>query len=240
MNDNVNDNVNDNMNDDTRKSEALPRELKFVARALDARATHMRDELSEQALERIFAASDMQLPLGEYANSAPIAGRITRATNVTGTNWVTRALRIAAAVAVVAGLTGVTIALVRGYVNPVVPGMEPGGALVQAPEIPAAAPLDVVARNDSSVNPVMTPRITPALTPDHLDQALSAAFVTQSAANSTSAMIVALADGNVAAVTQFASIAERGSDFELDLDATTYDDLSGEISAILAAPASPH
>ncbi len=243
MNDNMNDNTNDNMNDDMNTHQGLPRDLRFVASALDARAREMRDELSEQALERIFAASDMQLPLGEYADAAPIAGRIVRATDTTRARWfshgLSSALRIAAAVAVVAGLSGVVIAVVRGSFTPAVPGIEPGGTLVQAPEIPATAPRDAVAHVGSSNNSPTTPRSTRALTPDHLDHALAAAFATQNAANSTTAMIVALADGNVAAVTQFTSSTEPRSDFDLDLDATTYDDLSGEISAILAAPTGP-
>lgn len=99
---------------------APPPELRRIASLLDDEGAFERATLSEDALERMIAASDLQLPVTVGAGRAVIA-RI-------GPSPLGRALRIAAAVAVSAAVVLVAIAAWRGGADEA--DAVPGGLLV--------------------------------------------------------------------------------------------------------------
>ena len=94
--------------DSSRDSSRDP-SLASLIRALDRSGADERSTLTPSALERVFAASDLQLPLGTSAVN-PVVGRILplRSTNSSRT-----LLRYAAAAAVVVGVGSLLFVLTR-------------------------------------------------------------------------------------------------------------------------------
>lgn len=203
---------------------ATPRELRGVARLLDERGAHERGRLGGDALERIFAASDLQRPLGLEPVS-PVIGRIAPARG--GSRPV---LRIAAAIAALAGLGAViAIALsVRGGAAP------SGGELAEgnttAPKVP-----EIQTPADARVE-------SPMLAVEHFDAAIEGSMSAGTASRTAGAVIVALADRSAGALAGFGgSDGAMNDELEplfstgalLDGSDLTYDDLSQELASVV-------
>lgn len=206
----------------------VPGELKPVARALDRRGASQRGALSPEALERIASMSEMQLPMALPESPVVIArigpsgamGRSSARARVGPRAW----LRIAAAVAVAAVVGGAAWVLSRGSSDEPAPG-----TLVQdAPADPAP---------DAAVAVRPLPEF---LLPEFFELVIARA----ASARSASAVVVALSgaaedpalhyhDVDDALAADIAPIFHAGS--LLDGGGTTYDDLSGELAAIVAS-----
>lgn len=204
--------------------DATPRDLRGVARLLDERGARERGRLGGDALERIFAASDLQRPLGLEPVS-PAVGRI--APMRAGSRPV---LRIAAAIAVLAGL-GAVIAIVlslRGGVPPA------GGELAEGTtNAPKASETQTPA--DARV-------ASPVLAVEHLDAAIEGTMSASTASRTAGAVIVALADRSAGALAGFGgSDGAMNDELEplfstgalLDGSDLTYDDLSQELASVV-------
>ena len=130
----------------------LPPELRRIASLLDDEGAFERATLSEDALERMIAASDLQLPVAE-----PVGARRAVLARI-GPSPMGWALRIAAAVAVTTAVALVAIAAWRGGADraDAVPGglLVDGGGVVPAPR--AAEP--VRAGADEAAAPSVAPR----------------------------------------------------------------------------------
>ncbi|MFM1823302.1 MAG: hypothetical protein RI967_1568 [Planctomycetota bacterium] len=117
---------------------ALPPELRRIASLLDDEGAFERASLSEDALERMLAASDLQLPVAEPVG----AGRAVLAR--IGPSPMGWAMRIAAAVALAAAVVLVAIAAWRGGADraDTVPGglLVDGGGVVPEPRSIEPAP----------------------------------------------------------------------------------------------------
>jgi hypothetical protein len=207
---------------------ATPRELRGVARLLDERGAHERNRLGDDALARIFAASDLQRPLGLDPVS-PIVGRIAPARSASRPF-----LRLAAVIAAAAGL-GAVIAIAISSRGGSVPA---GDELATGPE----------------TAPVVTPELVETRTPrgasganamiavEHFDAALEGPISAVTASRPAGAVIVALADRSAGALAGFAPPNGAFND-ELEplfstgalLDGSdlTYDDLSQELAAVV-------
>jgi len=220
---------------DRANGHATPRELRGLARLLDERGARERNRLGGDALERIFAASDLQRPLGLEPVS-PVVGRIMPARSASRPF-----LRLAAAIAAVAGL-GAVIAIAISARGGSVPK---GGELATGPE----------------TAPVVTPELAETRTPrgasdanamvavehfdaalEHFDAALEGPISAVTASRPAGAVIVALADRSAGALAGFAPPNGAFND-ELEplfstgalLDGSdlTYDDLSQELAAVV-------
>lgn len=243
---------------------ALEAELVDLARALDARGSRLvgsGDGLSGDALERIFAASDMQLPIA----SAPVVGRIGRGSQAplfAQTLGFHRLLRIAAVIATAAGIGLAVYAVARsleGSDAPLKNGTgAPQGMLAQGenPALPQANPSDP---------PVPETRI-PRFRARDLDTALSGALAARTTVRPAASAVLALSGDDRAAGRlavsratlpsgDFAEDSGPANGMAADEDAAavafagdlddafasldgmpaTFDELSGEFSALLAA-----
>ena len=214
----------------------LEPELLDLARSLDARGSSIvggRDGLSSESLERIFAASDMQLPLAP----APVAGKIGRGAPAAS---FARLLRIAAVVAAAAGMGVAVYVVTRSFEdapNPLKNGsVAPQGTIAQAPERrePAAT---AVASSESAA---------PRLRARDLDTALSGALAARTTVRPSAGAVLAMSGGVEASGDEAAGAfdgeygGEYGGDIDgafaaLDASSVTFDELSGEFSALLAA-----
>ena len=214
--------------DDRANGHATPRELRGLARLLDERGARERNRLGGDALERIFAASDLQRPLGLEPVS-PVVGRIMPARSASRPF-----LRLAAAIAAVAGL-GAVIAIAISARGGSVPKR---GELATGPE----------------TAPVVSPELAETRTPrgasdanamvavEHFDAALEGSISAVTASRPAGAVIVALADRSAGALAGFAPPNGAFND-ELEplfstgalLDGSdlTYDDLSQELAAVV-------
>lgn len=232
-----NDAPNFDRGSDPLGGERLPADLAGLGRALDGRGRTGREALSAEALERIVAMSDLQLPIaGPNTGDAPVViARIGPDRSGSARFW-----RIAAAVAVVAGLGAAALLLSRGSGD-----SEPApGTLVEGTRGGSPSGGDA---GSHRVNPLVPPTVAPgvkrdtALTPEHLERALAVGNL-----HSASSMVVALSgpinepavhyhDLDDAVVADIAPLFHAGA--LLDGGGTTYEDLTGELAAIVA-PAS--
>lgn len=202
--------------DPSRRGSEAGAEVAGVSRLLDEAGARERSRLSPQALDRIFAASDLQLPLA--GDVSPVAGRIGVGAGASTTRLVLRAAAIAAVVC------GTAVALVLATRALRTDGSDgstvPGGTIVQ--DAPASE----------------APRVRPSPQPEHVEAALADAR-----AGSREVAIVALADRSASALGEFepsddadggAFAGILGASAFLDDARPTYDDLSGEFAALVA------
>ena len=209
----------------------LPRDLMDLGDMLDARGEAQRGGLPSDALERIVAMSDLQLPLTgqEQGTGHPaVIARIGPSRLGMARVW-----RIAAGIAVVAGLGAAVVLLARGFGS----------------EAPAPGTLvdgsDAVNTSGESVRSGSRSESTSdsarPLASQHLERALATA---KSA--SASAVVVALSGTSTMAhdaslhfpdldeslAADIAPLFQAGS--LLDGGGMTYEDLSSEVAAIVA------
>lgn len=212
-------------------------ELRRIASLLDDEGAFERATLSEDALERMIAASDLQLPLAEPAG----AGRAVLAR--IGPSPMGWALRIAAAVAVSAAVVFVAVAAWRGDADRAnaVPGglLVDGGGVVPAPR--AAEPVRAGADGAAAPSVASLPRA------EHFERALVVARPASGAARE--AVVAAIAvptrggDGALAgAPTAVAAAlldearAPAGTAYgAFDLAGLELSGLAGEMASILGA-----
>ena len=207
---------------------ATPRELRGLARLLDERGARERNRLGGDALERIFAASDLQRPLGLDPVS-PVVGRITPARSASRPF-----LRLAAAIAAVAGLGAVIAIAISARGGSVPKGGELATGPETAPVVTPEAPRGPASRGASNANAMVAV--------EHFDTALEGSISAVTASRPAGAVIVALADRSAGALAGFAPPNGAFND-ELEplfstgalLDGSdlTYDDLSQELAAVV-------
>ncbi len=207
---------------------ATPRELRGLARLLDERGARERNRLGGDALERIFAASDLQRPLGLEPVS-PVVGRITPAGSASRPF-----LRLAAAIAAVAGLGAVIAIAISARGGSVPKGGELATGPETAPVVMPEAPRGPASRGASDANAMVAV--------EHFDTALEGSISAVTASRPAGAVIVALADRSAGALAGFAPPNGAFND-ELEplfstgalLDGSdlTYDDLSQELAAVV-------
>lgn len=198
-----------------------------LARSLDRRGAAHRDGLSAEALARIGAMSDLQLPLSGSAEP-PVPARVEFEITRWHSSW---AWRVAAAVAVVAGIGTAAVLVARGL-----GGDAPGsgsladGSTDRSPDRPSA---EAVPPSESAVVQAVRSRVLP----EHIESALSGA------AGSASAVVVALSGASDEPSVHYPDLDETlaadiapffHSGALLDGGGTTYQDLSGEFAAIVA------
>jgi hypothetical protein len=218
----------------------LPGELRGVARALDQRGRRLRAQsaLAPEALERIFAASDLQLPLnaGPSSDRASVVARIGASPSRGA--W-SVALRIAAAVAVAAGVGLVAFVAVRGFRGDAAPPVvTPEGTLARGE--PAVAP-DAALADAALAGAGLEARVTAR----DLEAALSGALATRTSARPSATVVLAVDDrftrgrgdatAHIADLDAYEALAAAGFDGE----PVTFDELSGEFSALLALSGAP-
>lgn len=200
--------------DPSRRGSDADAKVAGVSRLLDEAGARERSRLSPQALDRIFAASDLQLPLA--GDASPIAGRIGHAGDRSTMRLVLRAAAIAAAVC---GTAVAVVLAMRALRTDGADGSSvPGGTIVQ--DTPAEAP-----------------QARPLLQPEHVEAVLADAR-----AGSREVAIVALADRSSSALGDFDASDDEAAAFAgilgasafLDDARPTYDDLSGEFAALVA------
>ena len=207
---------------------ATPRELRGVARLLDERGAHERNRLGDDALARIFAASDLQRPLGLDPVS-PVVGRITPARSASRPF-----LRLAAVIAAAAGLGAVIAIAISSRGGSVPAGDELATGPETAPVVTPEAPRGPASRGASDANAMVAV--------EHFDTALEGSISAVTASRPAGAVIVALADRSAGALAGFAPPNGAFND-ELEplfstgalLDGSdlTYDDLSQELASVV-------
>ena len=193
----------------------VPSDMVWLGAMLDARGRRQRDALSDEALERIASMSDLQLPIA--GSDEPVV--IARIETVRASWWASpRVWRVAAAVAVLAGIGAASFFAVRAFRS----DAPAEGTLVDGSSAPAPAP-------------VAPAPVVPA--PANLESALA------SGAKSATAVVVALSgsvnepamhyhDLDESLAADIAPLFQSGS--LLDGGGLTYDDLSSEFAAIVA------
>lgn len=220
---------------DRANGHATPRELRGLARLLDERGARERNRLGGDALERIFAASDLQRPLGLEPVS-PVVGRIMPARSASRPF-----LRLAAAIAAVAGLGAVIAIAISARGGSVPAGDELATGPETAPVVTPEAPRGPASRGASDANAMVAVEHFDAAL-EHFDAALKGPISAVTASRPAGAVIVALADRSAGALAGFAPPNGAFND-ELEplfstgalLDGSdlTYDDLSQELAAVV-------
>lgn len=209
---------------DPANGDATPRDLRGVARLLDERGARERSRLGGDALERIFAASDLQRPLGLDPVS-PVVGRIAPVR--AGSRPL---LRMAAAIAALAGV-GAVIAVALSLRG----GAAPAGTQLVEDATPAPQAPDTRAPGGAATVPTM-------IAVEHFDTAIEGSISAVTASRSADAVIVALADRSSGALAGFAASDGAITDeleplFStgalLDGSSLTYDDLSQELASVV-------
>ena len=200
-------------------------DMVWLGAMLDVRGRRQREALSDEALERIASMSDLQLPIA--GSDEPVV--IARIETARPDWWSSsRVWRVAAAVAVLAGLGVASFFAVRAFRS----DAPAEGTLVEGSSAPAAAPV--------APAPVVPAPVVPALAklaPANLESALA------SGAKSATAVVVALSgsvnepamhyhDLDESLAADIAPLFQSGS--LLDGGGFTYDDLSSEFAAIVA------
>lgn len=213
---------------DPANEHATPRELRGVVRLLDERGARARSHLGGDALERIFAASDLQRPLGLEPVS-PIAGRI-----MPGRVAQRSFLRLAAAIAAAAGLGAVIVFAISTRGGDTTARSELASGSETAPVVMPEAPRTPAPRGAANANAMVAV--------EHFDAALEGSVSAVTASRPAGAVIVALADRSAGALAGFAASDGAFSD-ELEplfstgalLDGSdlTYDDLSQELASVV-------
>jgi hypothetical protein len=208
------------------KAGELPADVARLGAMLDARGRRQREALSSEALERIAAMSDLQLPI--VGADEPVV--IARIETSSPSWWATpRVWRVAAAVAVLAGVGAATFLAVRAFRSDApAEGTLVDGSRAVAPIAPAP---------QSPIDPTLLNPARAGLAPAHLESALA------SSATSATAVVVALSgsvnepamhyhDLDESLAADIAPLFQSGS--LLDGGGLTYDDLSSEFAAIVA------
>jgi hypothetical protein len=193
---------------------------------LAARADRERGRLSADAFERIFAASDLQLPV-PVGNEHAVVARIGAPSR--------RAWRVAAAIAALAGTSLIVFLIARGG-STVESESLPGRAIVDGAGIVPATNGATSGVTNGATSSVSRPQLPE---PSHFDLALSGALTATKASQSATGAVVALHTAPTAALAVVASSAAWDDPATFasngDLGAITYDGLSGEFDALLAA-----
>jgi len=208
------------------KAGELPADVARLGAMLDARGRRQREALSSEALERIAAMSDLQLPI--VGADEPVV--IARIETTRPSWWATpRVWRVAAAVAVLAGVGAATFFAVRAFRSDApAEGTLVDGSRAVAPIAPAP---------QSPIDPTLLNPARAGLAPAHLESALA------SSATSATAVVVALSgsfnepamhyhDLDESLAADIAPLFQSSS--LLDGGGLTYDDLSSEFAAIVA------
>jgi hypothetical protein len=223
--------------DGRRGSGGVPRELRGVARLLDRAGDDASRRLGADGLDRIFAASDLQRPLG-LAEVAPVAPRRDlhpRRRSILGP--LARIPRAARPLAFAAALSMVALSAVVLYLatRPTAESLREGGA---GGTMIADGALDRGAGSgpDAGVVPPAAGGL-----PEHFDEALQGVYAVATRSQPMGEVVVAFAGGSAARraapEAALATGAEHVFDAATFLDAggATYDDLSSEMASILAS-----
>ena len=201
---------------------ALPADLADLGRLLDRQGASQRGGLSREALERISAMSDLQLPLVQSDGPMVIA-RIGRADASATRYW-----RIAAAIALIVGIGGAVLIFARGSNDPD-QKMGTGATLADGSRAPVIDPVPVIAPKFVAAAP-STVSGRRGVSVEHLERALAGASSAREASLQFPDIDAALA-ADIAPLFHASSLLDGGG--------TTYEDLSGEFAAIVA-PTSFH
>jgi hypothetical protein len=208
--------------DPDQEATALPADLADVGRLLDMQGASQRGGLSREALERISAMSDLQLPLVQSDGPLVIA-RIGRADASATRYW-----RIAAAIALIVGIGGAVLIFARGSNDPD-QKMGTGATLADGSRAPVIDPVPVIApKLVASASSTVSGRR--GVSVEHLERALAGASSAREASLQFPDIDAALA-ADIAPLFHASSLLDGGG--------TTYEDLSGEFAAIVA-PTSCH
>lgn len=236
-------------------------ELAALLRDLDAIGAMRRAQLSSEAEHRIFAASDLQLPLAQ-GEVRPVAGRIVpvrRSAFATPPRlWV----RIAAAIAVVGSIAAGAIVLSRSFDEASSDDASGPGGAASGRVIADAGNSANAGASDGADAPATT---IPVASPEHFELALAADPLRRASSLSAPAVVAALespkrlaypaiarVDTAVVTSAAIAAMADVGFDDDslagvggilggmgsideaIDLD---FDGLSGEFAAIVSRSA---
>ncbi len=201
---------------------ALPADLADLGRLLDRQGASQRGGLSREALERISAMSDLQLPLVQ-SNGPLVIARIGRADASATRSW-----RIAAAIALIVGIGGAVLIFARGSNDPD-QKMGTGATLADGSRAPVIDPVPVIAPKLVASAP-STVSGRRGVSVEHLERALAGASSAREASLQFPDIDAALA-ADIAPLFHASSLLDGGG--------TTYEDLSGEFAAIVA-PTSFH
>jgi len=208
--------------DPDQEATALPADLADLGRLLDRQGASQRGGLSREALERISAMSDLQLPLVQSDGPLVIA-RIDRADASATRYW-----RIAAAIALIVGIGGAVLIFARGSNDPD-QKMGTGATLADGSRAPVIDPIPVIAPKLVAAAP-STVSGRRGVSVEHLERALAGASSAREASLQFPDIDAALA-ADIAPLFHASSLLDGGG--------TTYEDLSGEFAAIVA-PTSFH
>jgi len=208
--------------DPDQEATALPADLADLGRLLDRQGASQRGGLSREALERISAMSDLQLPLVQSDGPLVIA-RIGRADASATRYW-----RIAAAIALIVGIGGAVLIFARGSNDPD-QKMGTGATLADGSRAPVIDPIPVIAPKLVAAAP-STVSGRRGVSVEHLERALVGASSAREASLQFPDIDAALA-ADIAPLFHASSLLDGGG--------TTYEDLSGEFAAIVA-PTSFH
>jgi len=208
--------------DPDQEATALPPDLADLGRLLDRQGASQRGGLSREALERISAMSDLQLPLVQSDGPLVIA-RIGRADASATRYW-----RIAAAIALIVGIGGAVLIFARGSNDPD-QKMGTGATLADGSRAPVIDPIPVIAPKLVAAAP-STVSGRRGVSVEHLERALAGASSAREASLQFPDIDAALA-ADIAPLFHASSLLDGGG--------TTYEDLSGEFAAIVA-PTSFH
>jgi hypothetical protein len=208
--------------DPDQEATALPPDLADLGRLLDRQGASQRGGLSREALERISAMSDLQLPLVQSDGPMVIA-RIGRADASATRYW-----RIAAAIALIVGIGGAVLIFARGSNDPD-QKMGTGATLADGSRAPVIDPVPVIAPKLVASAP-STVSGRRGVSVEHLERALVGASSARDASLQFPDIDAALA-ADIAPLFHASSLLDGGG--------TTYEDLSSEFAAIVA-PTSFH
>lgn len=225
--------------DGRRASGGVPRELRGVARLLDRAGDDASRRLGADGLERIFAASDLQRPLG-LAEVAPVAPRRDlhpRRRSILGP--LARIPRAARPLAFAAALSMVVLsgAVLYLAMRPTAESLREdgaGGTVIAGGATDRGPVSGPVSGPGSGAAPV--PPAAAGL-PEHFDEALQGAYAVATRSQPLGEVVIAFAGGAVAPRASLGTGGEQVFDAASFLDAggATYDDLSSEMAAILAS-----
>ena len=237
-------------------------ELAALLRDLDAVGAARRAQLSAEAEHRIFAASDLQLPLAQ-GEVRPVAGRIVperrSAVAMWSQTWPRMWVRIAAAIAVVGSITAGAIVLSRSFDGASSDDASGPGRATSGRVIADAGNSPNAGASDGADAPATMLAVA---SPEHFELALAADPLRRASSLSAPAVAAALEspkrlaypaiapiDSSTAASAGIASMSDVGFDDDslaglggiiggideaIDLD---FDGLSGEFAAIVSRSA---
>jgi hypothetical protein len=221
-----------------RAGDGLPRDLRGVARLLDRAGDDASRRLGTDALDRIFAASDLQRPLG-LGEVSPVSSRLglgdvlrPRRRSIFGP--LARLPRGVRAVALAAALSMAVLSAMVVYL-----ATRPSAESL--PQGAAGGTMLVDGGSDRALDAAPTPSSSIGL-PEHFDEALGGTYAVATRSQPLGEVVVAYAGGTGlpnAGLPRASLDAGGGQVFDaasfLDAGGATYDDLSDEMTAILAS-----